>query len=915
MSSESPKTAKRTGFFNKLRQKKFSSHNNSFASESNTSNGSITSSTFKSDKLQRMASRGSISRSRDLSEERRGGNGGVVDDNYSLLCNGDVEDEDGSMMMEYDSDISSSTSLLHSLSASTRHTRPRADTFDDHKVDEKVSFPGAENYLLDSDLQAVTLHDDQEPPWVGLTFESFLTPKYVKISKRNRQSPKIINDLFLAQELNVYDSDGIRSNESSENELESDSYEEDNSGFEQKPGLGMSREIFVMKFSNDGKYLAAAGRDTVIRIWKVIASPLGRLEFNQHERENGTPERSSKRDHVFQSAPVFHRTPLELRGHTHSILSLAWSKNNFLISGSMDKTAKLWHVDRPVCLQTFQHEDFVTAVEFHPLDDRFFLSGSLDNEVRLWSVLEKSVSYWRNLGQEVLITALSFTPDGLYCAVGGFNGSLFILETKGLHVVNRVEIKEKSIVHPFHDKNGNKITGIEVFANPSCDLSDIPESSQEKWTVLITTNDSKIRMVSTHKKKLITRFRGLVNNSSSIAASSSDDHKYVISGSEDHWCYIWENNNTIINNKLRQSLKELVVDGKQHITELHQKSRKYSKLFNSHKFLAKLFDSENESKHDFIANENNSYSSFHAHHSKCNVAIFAPAATKNLLQLSDDLIFDLKKRGEACKMDPSKCYCGNAKEYHHHHEKLVGEGDIIVTTDQYGLIRVFRQDCASSYRKQFIEFYKKCQIGYGGSGNNGDVTLSSANTIKSIPRRRFSLHDRSSPVRVDPSKNIKAILGSQISTYHDLRSNDSLVSPPTSALGSSIPTSSTSFSHSNDMYAPNKSRQPNNSNLDTKEKASSLVYANANASATTLNVMPNEHAHKINSHQENFPKVNNENNVRSVPSIVVSTEESPKSTKALKIVPTEPSSNGSPPHLADIPIHASRNKLEHDLTR
>lgn len=108
----------------------------------------------------------------------------------------------------------------------------------------------------------------------------------------------------------------------------------------------------------------------------------------------------------------------------------------------MDKTVKLWHVDRDRCLQTFEHEDFVTSVKFHPLDDRFFLSGSLDNGVRLWSVLENSVSYSKNLGDEVLITALEFSPDGLHCFVGGFNGSLFILETKGLFEVFRVEIKE-----------------------------------------------------------------------------------------------------------------------------------------------------------------------------------------------------------------------------------------------------------------------------------------------------------------------------------------------------------------------------------------------------------------------------------------------------------------------------------------
>lgn len=288
----------------------------------------------------------------------------------------------------------------------------------------------------------------------------------------------------------------------------------------------------------------------------------------------------------------------------------------------MDRTARLWHVDRDLCLQVFPHEDFVTAVKFHPHDDRFFWSGSLDNEVRLWSILENSVAYNKHLGDDVLITALEFAPDGLHCFVGGFNGALFILETKGLFSVFQVEIKERSIVHSFNssNKNGNKITGIKVFNNPLFEEGR-GKNAIEKYAVLVTTNDSKIRMITVAQKKLITRFRGLTNNSSSIVADSTEDQKYIISGSEDHYCYVWENNNSIINNKLKQSLKEFVIDGKQHISDFHHKHEKYSKFMALNKFFNKFLEEDYDNKHDFVANENNSYTYFHAHHSKCNVAI------------------------------------------------------------------------------------------------------------------------------------------------------------------------------------------------------------------------------------------------------------------------------------------------------
>lgn len=685
-------------------------------------------------KLQKVSTRGSsLSRKRDLSEGRY-----YVDDDESYLYN-DEEDEDmdDEGNLGYASDTSLEASIGRSPSIMSKVKNKRSSIMN-HNAYEKVTFPNLDQIIRDSDL-SLTVTNEDDAPWNGLTYESFMTPKYVRTSRHTKQSPKIINNLFLAQELNVdnyANNASLKSNESSDAEHDHEHYKVDEDASSTDTNFdsnGIGREIFVMKFSRDGKYLAAAGRDAVIRIWKVISSPLGRLEYNQNERDT-SPIRSNKRDPVFDSAPVFHKTPVELRGHTSGIISLAWSKNNFLVSGSMDKTAKLWHVDRPNCLQTFQHQDFVTAVEFHPLDDRFFLSGSLDNEVRLWSILEKSVSYWRNLGDEVLVTALSFTPDGLSCVIGGFNGSIFFLETKGLHILHRAEIKERSLVHAFQERNGNKITGIEIFLNPDYVPNPNQDISMEKWNVLITTNDSRVRMVSTLRKKLITRFRGLTNNSSSIAASITENHKFIVSGSEDHYCYVWENNNRIINNKIRQSLKEFVIDGKQTMSEFHHKHEKYSKLFHSNKLFTKLLDGDDENiRHDFVANENNSYACFHAHHSRCNVALFAPESTKTLLGLSDDLIFDLKKRGEACKMDPSVCsmtpVCGDhyGNRDHARFDEGPGEGDIIVTTDQYGLIRVFRQDIASSYRRQFIELYKKCQ-----AHNKSSVLLSpESNSVKS----------------------------------------------------------------------------------------------------------------------------------------------------------------------------------------
>lgn len=99
-------------------------------------------------------------------------------------------------------------------------------------------------------------------------------------------------------------------------------------------------------------------------------------------------------DSLFVSKPF-----AEFYGHTADILDLSWSLTNnyFLLSSSMDKTVRLWHISRQECLACFLHEDFVTAIAFHPRNDKFFLSGSLDSKLRLWNIPEKKVALWNEV--------------------------------------------------------------------------------------------------------------------------------------------------------------------------------------------------------------------------------------------------------------------------------------------------------------------------------------------------------------------------------------------------------------------------------------------------------------------------------------------------------------------------------------
>jgi len=274
--------------------------------------------------------------------------------------------------------------------------------------------------------------------------------------------------------------------------------------------------IWALSFSKNGKYLASGGQDTIVRVW---------ILYSEVQDYLSSPESYDSRQNLMKKkkiSPVFRSYPYRYyRGHTSDILDLSWSKTDFLISSSMDKTVRLWHVKHNECLRIFQHEDFVTSIRFHPKDDRYFLSGSLDSKIRLWSIQEEKVVYWNDISNDQLITSVGFSHDGSFAIAGTYQGDAIFYEFEKLKYNTQIKV--------CNPKVQKKITGIEPY----------PRMTAGPDSILFTTTDSRIRLFQLDDKSCSKEYKGLTNKSGQIKASFSDDGKYIICGSEDRQVYIW----------------------------------------------------------------------------------------------------------------------------------------------------------------------------------------------------------------------------------------------------------------------------------------------------------------------------------------------------------------------------------------
>ncbi|XP_016468877.1 uncharacterized protein LOC107791348 [Nicotiana tabacum] len=292
--------------------------------------------------------------------------------------------------------------------------------------------------------------------------------------------------------------------------------------------------IWTMKFSPDGKYLASGGEDGVVRIWLVtVDSSCESPEFNfsSHRIKGKLGHKKNKSCYTPVIVPekVFKidESPLhEFHGHTAGILDIAWSSSNCLLSSSKDKTVRLWKVGLDGCHGVFHHKNYVTCIQFNPVNENIFISGSIDGKVRIWGVPEKRVVEWADVHD--IVTAVSYQPNGKGFIVGCISGTCRFYEVNDESLLS---VNTQIYLHSKNKSSSSRITGIQFFENDS-------------QRVMITSEDSKIRILDA--VEVVHKYKGLSKSGSHTSATFTSTGKHVVSVGEDSHVYLWDYNDVSI---------------------------------------------------------------------------------------------------------------------------------------------------------------------------------------------------------------------------------------------------------------------------------------------------------------------------------------------------------------------------------
>ncbi|RFU31129.1 hypothetical protein B7463_g5199, partial [Scytalidium lignicola] len=249
-----------------------------------------------------------------------------------------------------------------------------------------------------------------------------------------------------------------------------------------------------------------------------------------------------------------------LEGHSSTVNSVAFSPDGKqIVSGSEDRIVRFWDTTTGKMLQMLEsHSSSVKSVAFSP-DGKQVISGSKDKTVRLWDVVSGAVLHILE-NHSNIVSPVVFSPDGKQVVFGSGNKTVQLWDIMTKRTLQMFEghsswvfsvafsLDGKQVVSGSRDRTvrlWDAVSGavLQTFEGHSSTVNSVAFSPDGKQ-VVSGSNDKTVQLWDTVTGKMLQTFEGhshIVNT-----VTFSPDGKLVMSGSSDMTVRLWDTTSRVV---------------------------------------------------------------------------------------------------------------------------------------------------------------------------------------------------------------------------------------------------------------------------------------------------------------------------------------------------------------------------------